>query len=362
MEVSSMKSLVGRYPGSDTDAGRHPADRPLEPPDTADTCDEWFDRFHEYRLGLGYQASRYAWVAWISPFIGTKRWVEVTPADTERIRDNLDRAMGERRLRGAGMRRLLGRSALDIWRLLSTCVRAAKRAKRADLRALAGVPNPLEDVEPPGDRATRLSRSKPFIYPREAAELLACTHVPRAWRELYAIAGYLYLRPGELLVLRWSDVDLRHGVVRVSRAWDYLRKEEKGTKTRAGIRDVPIASALLHLLDRMKGAPEDLVVPLLGSVHRVTVPRTFRAHLALAGIVRAALHTSTMTTVRASFRSWRDSGLTWLALAGVDAGRIARRAGHEDLAMTLKYVKQAEDLTGQLGEPFAPLPRELVDG
>ena len=354
-----MKALVGMCPGSDTDSERHAAVGPLAPPDT---CDEWFDRFHEYRLGLGYQASRYAWDAWISPFIGSKSWGEVTPADAERIRDNLDRAMRERRARGAGLRRLLGRSALDIWRLLFTCVRAAKRTKRADLRALAGRPNPLEDIEPPGERATRLSREKPFIYPREAAELLTCTDIPRAWRELYAVAGYMYLRPGELLVLRWSDVDLRHGVVRVARAWDYLREVEKGTKTRAGIRDVPIEPALSPLLDRMKGAPGDLVVPLLGTVHRVTVPRIFRAHLELAGIVRPALHTSTMTTVRASFRSWRDSGLTWLALAGVGVGRIARRAGHEDLRMTLKYVKQAEDLTGQLGAPFSPLPRELVDG
>jgi integrase len=270
--------------------------------------------------------------------------------------------MGERRARGAGLRRLLGRSALDIWRLLHTCVRAAKRTKRSDLRALAGRPNPLEDIEAPGERATRVSRAKPFIYPSEAAELFACTDVPRAWRELYAIAAYLYLRPVELLVLRWSDVDLRHGVARVAGAWDYLREQEKGPKTRAGIRDVPIPPELLPLLVRMQGAPEDRVLPLLGEVHRTTAPRVFRAHLQRAGVTRAALHTSTTTSVRASFRSWRDSGLTWLALAGLDVSRIARRAGHEDLRMTMKYVKQAEDLTGMLGVPFGPLPRELVDG
>ncbi|MDX2090367.1 MAG: site-specific integrase [Kofleriaceae bacterium] len=353
-----MKSLEGRSSGLDKDATRTAAGGSLAPPDT---CDEWFDRFHDYRLSLGYQSSRYAWDAWISPFIGVKAWGEVTPADAERIRDTLDRAMAERRARGPGARRLLGRSASDVWRLLLTCVRAAKRTKRGDLRALAGRPNPLEDIEPPGDRSTRQSRAKPFIYPSEAAQLFACTRVPRAWRELYAIAGYLYLRPGELLVLRWSDVDLRHGVVRVERAWGYLRQEEKGTKTRAGTRDVPIHPELHPLLDRMKGPPAALAVPCLRSVHRVSVPQIFRAHLQLAGVHRRAMHTSTMTTVRASFRSWRDSGLTWLALAGVDVGRIARRAGHEDLRMTLKYVKQAEDLTGQLGTPFAPLPRELVD-
>lgn len=333
---------------------------PADPDAALSTCDEWFDRFHDYRLSLGRQSCRYSWDAWISPFIGSKTWVEVTTSDTERIRDNLDRAMGERRVHGAGMGRLLGRSAMDIWGVLVTCVAAAKRSKRRDLRALAGLGNPLEDLEPPGEPATRLSRLKTFVYPAEAATLYACSDVPRAWRELYVIAGYTFLRPGELLVLRWRDVDLQHRLIRVARAWDYLRGEEKEPKTRAGVRTVPIQSELLPLLDRMKRAPNDSVAPLLGSVHRTSVPQIFRAHLRLAGVARAELHTSTITTARASFRSWRDSGITWLALAGVEVARIARRAGHEDLRMTMKYVKQVEDLAGKLGEPFARLPPDLI--
>ena len=69
-----------------------------------------------------------------------------------------------------------------------------------------------------------------------------------------------------------------------------------------------------------------------------------------------------MTAARANFRSWCDSGITWLALAGGEVARIARRAGHEDVRMTMKYVKQAEDLVGARGEPFARLPSDLVDG
>jgi hypothetical protein len=57
------------------------------------------------------------------------------------------------------------------------------------------------------------------------------------------------------------------------------------------------------------------------------------AYLQLAGVERTALNTSTTTTLRASFRSRRDSDLTWLALAGVGVRRTARRAGHEDLMM-----------------------------
>lgn len=324
------------------------------------TCDEWFDRFHDYRLSLGRQSSRYAWDTWISPFIGSKCWPEVTTSDAERIRDNLDRAMGERRTRGPAMGRLLGRSAIDIWGLLVTCVAAAKRSKRRDLRDLAGQPNPLEDVEPPGDAETRRARLKTFIYPHEAAQLFACTDVPRAWRELYAIAAFTYLRPGELRVLRWSDVDLQYGIIHVTRAWDYLRGKEKQPKTRAGTRSVPIEPELRPLLQRIRRAPDEHVAPLLATLHRASLPQMLRAHLSQAGILRPALHASTLTAARASFRSWRDSGITWLALAGVEVARIARRAGHDDLRMTMRYVKQAEDLVGALGKPFARLPSELV--
>lgn len=39
-----------------------------------------------------------------------------------------------------------------------------------------------------------------------------------------------------------------------------------------------------------------------------------------------------------------------------------RRAGHESVQTTMGYVKEAEDLTGDLGTPFGPLPEPLVQG
>jgi hypothetical protein len=42
-----------------------------------------------------------------------------------------------------------------------------------------------------------------------------------------------------------------------------------------------------------------------------------------------------------------SSGITWLALAGVELARMQRRAGHEDISTTLGYVKPAEDLAGK---------------
>jgi integrase len=171
-----------------------------------------------------------------------------------------------------------------------------------------------------------------------------------------------YLRPGELLVLEWRDVDVEHHSIHVTKAWNYTDEEPKAPKTRAGVRDVPIEGSLLPLLRRMKRArkADDLVAPQLSTVHRVTLPEMMRRHLLAAGIERTALHVSTDLEHRAVFRTWRDTGLTWSAMTGIPLQHLMRRAGHESPRTTMGYVKQAEDVTGKLGRPFPRLPQELV--
>jgi hypothetical protein len=85
-----------------------------------------------------------------------------------------------------------------------------------------------------------------------------------------------------------------------------------------------------------------------------------RQHFALAQLERPRLREETATTMQINFRSWRDTGITWLALAGVDVARMQRRAGHDSISTTLGYVKMAEDLTGSIGEPFPALPATLI--
>ena len=85
-----------------------------------------------------------------------------------------------------------------------------------------------------------------------------------------------------------------------------------------------------------------------------------RQHFGLAGIDRARLREESSTTMQINFRSWRDTGITWLALQGVDVAKMQRRAGHDSISTTLGYVKAAEDLTGSIGEPFPRLPATLL--
>ena len=70
--------------------------------------------------------------------------------------------------------------------------------------------------------------------PAEAERLLAVLGVVD--RPLWATALYAGLRRGELMALRWQDVDLIQGILHVVRAWDPKEREMIAPKSSAGIR------------------------------------------------------------------------------------------------------------------------------
>jgi integrase len=79
-------------------------------------------------------------------------------------------------------------------------------------------------------------------------------------RSLWATATYAGLRLGELQALRWDDVDLAAGLIRVGRSWD-KKAGAIEPKSRVGRQVVPIAAVLRdHLTEhRMNGEGKGLV-------------------------------------------------------------------------------------------------------
>jgi len=102
---------------------------------------------------------------------------------------------------------------------------------------------------------------------------------------VHAIAAYLYLRPGELRVLTWGDVDERHGIVTVTKAFDCEKREIKDTKTEAGVREVRVDPSLVPLLKRMREGKgnTDHVLPILSTTNEDDLAEITRGHLKLAG-------------------------------------------------------------------------------
>jgi integrase len=116
--------------------------------------------------------------------------------------------------------------------------------------------NPTTALELPAVRGRR----ERIASPTEACELLDT--LPLTDRAVWATAMFGGLRRGELMGLRWEDVDLASGVIRVERSFDPKAGCAITPKSRAGVRSVPIAAALRDYLTEHKqrgGRSEGLV-------------------------------------------------------------------------------------------------------
>ncbi len=102
--------------------------------------------------------------------------------------------------------------------------------------------NPCAHLRLPAVRGRR----ERIASPEEAQRLLAA--LPARDRPIWATALYAGLRRGELMALRWNDVDLAAGVIRVERSYDDKGRVEIEPKSRAGRRTAPIVGALRDIL------------------------------------------------------------------------------------------------------------------
>ena len=159
----------------------------------------------------------------ILPRIGRTRLADVQHRDVQRIADDL---LTE------------GRDPSTIRNALMPLRVIIRRAvEDGDL-----VINPCAHLRLPAVRGRR----ERIASPDEAPRLLAA--LPERDRPVWATALYAGLRRGELMALRWDDVDLAAGVIRVERSYDDKGRVEIEPKSRAGRRTVPIVGALRDVL------------------------------------------------------------------------------------------------------------------
>src|SRR5262249_30644141 len=105
--------------------------------------------------------------------------------------------------------------------------------------------NPTTALELPAVRGRR----DRIASPDEATKLLAA--LGERDQPLWATAFYAGLRRGELMALRWEDVDFENGLIRVERSWD-TRTGVVDPKSTAGRRTVPMAKVLREHLAAQK--------------------------------------------------------------------------------------------------------------
>jgi integrase len=115
--------------------------------------------------------------------------------------------------------------------------------------------NPVEDVERPQIRPT----FEVNVYtPAEVLALVTAADNDQG-RAVLLTAAFTGLRLGELVALRWRDVDLERRVVRVCGSWSGT---ELTLPKNGRVRSVPLAPQVINALSRLRGAtkvPNDLV-------------------------------------------------------------------------------------------------------
>jgi len=206
------------------------------------------------------------------------------------------------------------------------------------------VRNPADDADPPRTSTGGARRLKTWT----ADELRAfLTHV--ADDRLFAawlLAATTGMRRGEVLGLRWRDVDLEHARVAIRQALVVVsyKLEWSEPKTARGRRSVALDPTTVDILraHRVRQAAEKAAIgpayrdeglvfarPDGAPIHPESLSAAFERHSALVGLPRIRLH------------DLRHTHATLALQAGVHPKIVSERLGHADIALTLNTYSHA---------------------
>jgi integrase len=155
-------------------------------------------------------------------------------------------------------------------------------------------------------------------------------------RAMFLTAAMTGLRKGELVALRWRDVDWTSSRIRVRQ--NYVRGEFGTPKSRRSTRSVPMADEVAGELERLFQqsrwqADDDLVFAhpaTAGPLPKPNVTRRMRAALKAAGLDTGHC-----------FHDLRHTFGTRMAAAGVPMRTLQEWMGHRDLSTTQIYADYA---------------------
>lgn len=238
----------------------------------------------------------------LSPAIGTRRLDEITNADVARLKGRLADASPK--------------TANNVLSVLSKALHCA-----VDWSVIPSMPC----------RVRLLKTADPSMRWYEIAEYRRLVEAARFSRRvllLILLGGSAGLRRGEIIALRWTDVDLDRRQLRVARA---IWRGQEGTPKGGRGRIVPLTPELASVLEAHKHIGDRVLYSERGEI---LSNRTIRNWLSRAQRRARLEDTGGIHILRHTFCSH-------LAAAGVPAKAIQELAGHADLKTTLRYMHLA---------------------
>lgn len=189
------------------------------------------------------------------------------------------------------------------------------------------------------------NRRERILTRQEEARLLAACEGPRAHlRPLLVCALDTAMRRGEMFKLRWSDVDLITGIIRV----------RKTTTKTWEARSIGMTARLQDEMRRLwKAAPPDPEGLVFG-VKR-DVKRSFGTACRLAGVEDLHLH------------DCRHTATTRMIQAGMAPAEVMKLTGHKQIATFLRYMNTDDQTARRAAEALDvfygddPMTSELLN-
>ena len=288
-----------------------------------------------YRANLERQGRKRATIValdsiveqWLAPYFGERSVDSIRPEDVVALMRLMESGQ-----RPTAPRRTKQCSPKTIRNYIGTLSALCNFAER---KGWTGA-NPCRHVDLPAHERDEDIR---FLEPREV-QALADAAVDGPYHALdrapSLAAAMTGLRQGELIALRWRDVDWTAGRVRVRQ--NYVLGEFGTPKSRRSTRSVPLADAVAGELERLfqqsgRQADDDLVFadPVTGApLQKAALLRRYRRALKAAQLD---------PTHR--FHDLRHTFGTRMAAAGVPMRTLQEWMGHRDIDTTQRYADYA---------------------
>lgn len=254
----------------------------------------------------------------VSPFVGSLQLSKLSPLDLQRLYAD--------RLTTGGL------STTTVSNIHVVLHRALKQAVRWGLLTR----NVTEAVDPP-----RKANPTCVTWNKGQTNAFLAVADGDEWAALWRLALFTGMRRGEILGLRWEDVDLGRGTLAVKRTLSRGAEggyELRQPKTAAGRRSIAlpksvVASLQQHRVKQLEGRlgmgaaynDRGLVFanPLGEHLHPNTLALRFNRLIVQAGVPRIRIH------------DLRHTSATLMLANGEHPKIVQERLGHTDVSMTL---------------------------
>jgi len=212
--------------------------------------------------------------------------------------------------------------------------------KRA--RALRLIPsNPIEDVASPKVERQEIEA----LEPAEAVALLAAARSTRMFPVIFLALG-TGLRRGEVLGLRWSDIDMERRTLTVAQSLEQTKAglRFKTPKTRRSRRTIALSPSLIEVIQahRAQQAADRLALGMGRDQNGLVFTRIDGDPIQPDSVTKMFARIAERAKIRPiTFHGLRHTDATDLLRAGVHPKIASERLGHASIAITMDTYSHA---------------------